>query len=72
MPKERDKKITKWQQTPRDQWLSSVESGSGQVIKKRLEPQIITGGSPTSSFSPCDDDVYPLFFLFFKRNLVPP
>jgi hypothetical protein len=34
MPDERDKKITKWQQTPRDQWLSSVESGSGQVIKE--------------------------------------
>jgi hypothetical protein len=71
MPEERDKKITKWQQTPRDQWLSSVESGSGQVIKERLGPQLITGESTTGSFCLCDGDVYPHFFTFFKRNMVP-
>jgi hypothetical protein len=71
MPEERDKKITKWQQTPRDQWLSSVESGSRQVIKERLGPQIITGRSPTGSFSPCDGDVYTLFFLFLKGTWFP-
>jgi hypothetical protein len=31
----------------------------------------MTSGSPTSSFSPYDGDVYPLFFLFLKGTWFP-